>query len=87
MTQTLADLAIGTEWTELVAAQPALGGADAILQNVGYTPIALVFGGDDAPTGKSGYILGYLDSFPGIATKIWARGVSGTGKLSATVQS
>lgn len=86
-TATQNDIAVTDDWAELTDANAALVSADVTLQNVGTTPVAVVFGGASAPTGKTGTLLGYLDSVSGNAANVWARSTGGSSKLSVQLAS
>lgn len=80
-TTTSADIALTDDWTELTD----LANDAVDLQNVGTTPVAVVFGGASAPTGKTGTLLGYRERVTGTSANVWARSVGGSSKLSVQV--
>lgn len=86
-TATAADRPVTDSWSELTAADAGLASANVSLQNVGTTPVAVVFGGAAAPVGKSGTLLSHLDSVAGNAANIWARSIGASSVLSVQVTS
>lgn len=85
-TATLADFTVTQSWADVVATLTGAASADAIYQNIGKTPIKIVFGGGSAPAANvSGILLGPLDSIQGNAANVWAKGVAGGVLSVATV--
>lgn len=84
-TSTLADQALTTAWVDLTVALPTLASADATYQNQGGEPVAVVFGGGSAPTGKSGIVLGPREIVSGNAVNVWARCLGASANLSVTL--
>ena len=82
----LADFAVTSSWADVVATVTGAASVNAVYQNVGQNPIAVVFGGGSAPTTSSGILLGPYDSVQGNAANVWARMAEGTdGESSLSV--
>lgn len=82
-TATLNDYPVTTSWTDVVATVTGAASVDAVFQNVGRTPVAVVFGGGSAPTSKTGIVLAPFDSVQGNAANVWARTIEGSGGQSS----
>lgn len=84
-TETLADVALTADWADIADGLPALVDAQAEIQNVGGGAVAIVSAGTDAPTGKSGIVLGPRERTTVEAGNVWARSLDGSGSVSVTL--
>lgn len=75
-------LAVTTDWTNLVAATPAIANVDVFVQNTGKGPMLIFFGGSSAPAAGDGVQLAPGQSFQGSAAAIWVAGFGGTTRVS-----
>lgn len=87
-TSTLADVALTGAWVDLVVTHATLASADAVLQNAGNEPIAIVWGGaDPSALSKSGIVLGPREMLSGNAAAVWARSLGTAGKVAVLLGS
>lgn len=80
----LADQVLTGAWVDLTVALPALSAANATIQNVGSTPVAISWGADPSGGGISGLVLGPRESCSGTAANVYAKAIGNSGRISVT---
>ena len=85
-TATQADYPVTENWTDLAATITGAVSTACLLQNIGSTPVSVVWGGSSAPAaGTSGQKLAEYDSSAGTAAKIWVKALGAKGLVSTTL--